>query len=225
MADPIPGNLPGMVAEPESAPDKQLEDSSGIKDSRWNRLTHEALGKARFEDDDVKMERLIKLFQREVNKGYIFRELIPYCLFLLFMLVIVMVSRSEQYQAGVHRTVEGIQGVLINGNFKNTDDLRFKKTFWDISNVDDWYDWMEYPLAENFWQDIPQNNTPRGKLVTTYNKPLGYLVLRQQRVQRERCRQEEAYNAIAPLFRNFLPVNCYPEYQCTSVMCNLETAP
>eukprot|EP01061_Rhynchopus_euleeides_P004718 TRINITY_DN13958_c0_g1_i1.p1 TRINITY_DN13958_c0_g1~~TRINITY_DN13958_c0_g1_i1.p1 ORF type:complete len:749 (+),score=269.95 TRINITY_DN13958_c0_g1_i1:109-2355(+) len=172
------------------------------------------------DEDEVKVDRLIKLFQREVNKGYIFRELIPYCSFLLFMLVIVMVSRSEQYEAGVHRTVEAVKSSIIDNNYMVSSDLTFRKTFWDISNEDDFWRWVKQPLMTNIWSQ--GDNTT---LVAHANKPLGYLILRQQRVAAEPCSTSEGYHAVASAIKTHLPVWCYPDYVCHIGRCTLSSAP
>ena len=193
-------------------------DMSPTTAAKWGKLAHEALsGIARFEDDDVKMEKLLKLFQREVNKGFIFKELFPYCTFLLFMLIVVMISRSEQYDANIHRTLEGVSETLLDGNFPISDDLPFKKTFWDITTEYEFWQWVKQPLITAMWDD--QGNT----VVNTYNKPLGFIVFRQYRVERKTCDEIEAYNGVSSDIRKYLPAYCYPDYHCDVFSCTLST--
>ena len=161
-----------------------------------------------YEEDEVKVDRLIKLFQREVNKGFIFRELIPYCSFLLFMLVIMMVSRAEQYDAGVHRTVNAVADSLIDNNFGVSNDLTFKKTFWDVSGEDDFWRWLESPYLSSIWGGDPVD----GSMIAQSNKPLGFIVIRQQRVTPRLCSEDEGYHAVALYLKQFLPKLCYPDY-------------
>eukprot|EP00754_Rhynchopus_humris_P006795 Rhum_TRINITY_DN13219_c1_g1::Rhum_TRINITY_DN13219_c1_g1_i1::g.58232::m.58232/K04986/PKD2; polycystin 2 len=165
--------------------------------------------------EDVKVDRLIKHFKREVNKLYIFRELIPYCSFLLFMLVIVMVSRSEQYESRVHRSVDAVTSALHNNEHPN---LSYKKTFDQIASEDDWWRWVRSPLITNIW--VGSQNTT---MTAGNNKPLGFLVFRSQRVDACPCGRNEGYNAVSPTVRKHLPATCYPEYHCSISRCELST--
>eukprot|EP01060_Flectonema_neradi_P000443 TRINITY_DN10277_c0_g2_i3.p1 TRINITY_DN10277_c0_g2~~TRINITY_DN10277_c0_g2_i3.p1 ORF type:complete len:773 (+),score=114.74 TRINITY_DN10277_c0_g2_i3:29-2347(+) len=221
----IPGSVvteTGFEQEMEKAPEGTSRGGDSAHDLsprtavKWGRLAHEALnGIARFEDDGVKMEKLLKLFQREVNKGFIFKELFPYCTFLLFMLIVVMVSRSEEYDANIHRTLEGTTETLLDGSFAVSDSPSFKKTFWDITTQYEFWQWMRQPLLTALWDDT--GNT----VVNTFNKPLGFIVLRQYRVKRESCKEIEAYNGVSSDIRGYLPTNCYPDYHCSAFSCSL----
>ncbi|KAJ9458695.1 Polycystin-2 [Diplonema papillatum] len=223
------GRLPGAVdvsddeeelkerpATMMDVPEKAERDAS----KRWTHVASEAVEAARSSEDGVRVDRLIKLFQREVNKGFIFKELIPYCSFLALMLIVVMVSRSEQYDSKVHRTLNGVHNALLDNNYAMAGDLQFKKTFWDVSSEDDWWRWLDQPFLANIWPHGDAGVT----MVATANKPLGFLILRQLRVAPEACSHNEAYSAVAASIEQYLPTTCYPDYRCTLLTNTLSDA-
>eukprot|EP01065_Artemidia_motanka_P026775 TRINITY_DN32022_c0_g1_i1.p1 TRINITY_DN32022_c0_g1~~TRINITY_DN32022_c0_g1_i1.p1 ORF type:complete len:815 (+),score=295.13 TRINITY_DN32022_c0_g1_i1:154-2598(+) len=205
-----------------SAEPKETEVSTEA--TRLDQLAKWALAEITTEDDDeVKMEKLYRVLQIQVNKGFILRELIPYLVFLTMMLSVMFVSRTEFNEASVHRLVEGVRGSILSTGFRNTDDMRFLKTFWDISYDGEWWDWLESPLAATLWPGkTPQN--PYG-LFNSYLKPVRYVVLRQQRVDRSACDKAEAYDLLPSLVQATLPMSCYAEYDCNHVTCNVDESP
>jgi len=174
------------------------------------------------EDDDIKMDKLYRVIQRQVNKGFILREAVPHMVFLSMVLTVIFVTRAEDNQAQVHRMVEGITGNLLGTGFRNTDDMRFHKVFGDISSDVEWWDWLESPLAASLWPDRDSN--PYG-LLQTYLKPLRYVIIRQVRVKASRCSHHEAFHFLTPSVQLSLPPMCYPDYHCDLINCNVDTAP
>eukprot|EP00756_Hemistasia_phaeocysticola_P002577 Hpha_TRINITY_DN11762_c0_g1::TRINITY_DN11762_c0_g1_i1::g.31860::m.31860/K04986/PKD2; polycystin 2 len=175
------------------------------------------------EDDEVKMEKLYRVIQIQVNKGFILRELFPYTIFLAMMLAVIFVSRAEDNKAQVHRMVEGITGTLLGTSVPNSESMAYKKTFTDISWEGEWWEWLDSPLAESLWPTRTTSN-PHG-LFNTYLKPLRFVVIRQLRVKPQVCDNAEAFELLTPSVQLSLPPTCYPDYECTLMSCNLDTAP
>eukprot|EP01062_Namystynia_karyoxenos_P013070 TRINITY_DN14708_c0_g1_i2.p1 TRINITY_DN14708_c0_g1~~TRINITY_DN14708_c0_g1_i2.p1 ORF type:complete len:1114 (+),score=316.03 TRINITY_DN14708_c0_g1_i2:101-3442(+) len=102
--------------------------------------------------------------------------------------------------------------------FSQSDDLRYKKTFFDVANDGEFWEFIEGPLIQSAWtQDGPAN-----QWVQASNMPIGALKLRQLRIQGEACPSswrdilENYYWTLPPdrvvsRVSDFRPL-CYPEY-------------
>eukprot|EP01065_Artemidia_motanka_P001613 TRINITY_DN1073_c3_g3_i1.p1 TRINITY_DN1073_c3_g3~~TRINITY_DN1073_c3_g3_i1.p1 ORF type:complete len:1171 (+),score=483.69 TRINITY_DN1073_c3_g3_i1:589-4101(+) len=109
--------------------------------------------------------------------------------------------------------------------FTNSDDLRYKKTFFDIANADEFWQFIEGPVVESLWQNddnAPEQTVLANQWVQTSNMPVGAIKLRQVRIEGRACPDswreilENHYWTLPPdrvLKRvDDFSALCYPEY-------------
>jgi hypothetical protein len=139
------------------------------------------------------------------NKLYI--ELFYYFIFLgmfIFMNLNIM-NINTAYQ----------QNAIIFDNFLDEEfpNSNYKKTFFDIGSIDEFYDWLDGPFYNGFYGD---------NIIMKYNYPIGGLFLRQSRVKKEKCSIIKnikscyyEYNKNSRFIGSFLDTECkvdiYPE--------------
>eukprot|EP01063_Lacrimia_lanifica_P003886 TRINITY_DN1214_c0_g1_i1.p1 TRINITY_DN1214_c0_g1~~TRINITY_DN1214_c0_g1_i1.p1 ORF type:complete len:799 (+),score=293.13 TRINITY_DN1214_c0_g1_i1:39-2435(+) len=209
MGDPPAPNYSTVADDPEGG--QRAQEDEG----------HEQLWEMPAEETRLNFTRVHKLVKRNINKGFVVRELGGYILFLFFLLMVLFLGRSEIHPPQVHSAVDGIKKFIVDNNYDMTPDLQFEKTFWDVVTENDFWRWVEGPFLTNIWnkEGLPPERT---RYLGDAVRPIGYVILRQQRVRPTPCSKDTVFHAVAPGVRPYLAESCFPEYHCTVFSCELD---
>ena len=115
----------------------------------------------------------------------------------------------------------GVLDKFLDEEFTQSDDLRFKKTFYDVMTAEEYWEFFEGPLMESIWQDGPASKG--NGFVQDSNMPVGAMKVRQIRVAGEGCGRKwdnlERHHAVEQMRPekiisrvNDFNEQCYPEY-------------
>ena len=120
----------------------------------------------------------------------------------------------------------GVLDKFLDEEFTNSDNLRFKKTFYDIMTEGEFWEFFDGPLVESIWQNdagAPPNTIRGNHFIQDANIAIGALKLRQLRVDDKDCgsaweelrrhRARETLNSAQIMSRlNDFDAMCYKEY-------------
>ena len=124
----------------------------------------------------------------KIRRDKFLSELLIFLLFFFVFLGIIY----EAYD--VHQAFEGdnaIKGILLDEEFN--EDLVYKKTYMDISETADYWDWLRGPLIRGVYRTEEYNGRPLEEnelgYVLNFNQVVGPVQLRQLRTSNSSCAQ------------------------------------
>ena len=129
--------------------------------------------------------------------------------YLLFLFLILLGQFLEWQVTESYFFQEGTREQLINEEF-TVAQTHIKKTYHDIGQIDEFWEWLQGPVPQNLFPDGHNNGrpfTPREvNYVALQNKLVGRIRLRQMRVRSGPCQM--GYGGVSDSWSN----ECFPPY-------------
>eukprot|EP01064_Diplonema_japonicum_P029974 TRINITY_DN4972_c0_g2_i1.p1 TRINITY_DN4972_c0_g2~~TRINITY_DN4972_c0_g2_i1.p1 ORF type:complete len:2244 (+),score=590.18 TRINITY_DN4972_c0_g2_i1:67-6798(+) len=141
-----------------------------------------------FMSQDLSMRFDVKFIRHQARTwddklGFV--KYIPFlALFIFFLVTGKGLGSSYWMQKAVMEHLEGDE-------FRNTDDLRYFKAYQDIGELEEFWDWNDWPMINTMWPPIEPGESaePGSAPIDLVNFPIGALKIRQIRVAPEPCNE------------------------------------
>lgn len=122
-------------------------------------------------DDKIPLKVLYYSFKK-YKRSNLYCELVQYVIFLALFIYLnlnIMDIPTAYQQNSI------IYDHFLDEEFENAN---YKKTFFDVGNINEYYDWLEGPFYNGLFQE---------NIVIDYNIPIGGIFIRQSRIKHKKC--------------------------------------
>ncbi|KAJ9463868.1 hypothetical protein DIPPA_03278 [Diplonema papillatum] len=157
--------------------------------------------------DEISVLAILQYLVKEVKKHRMYKLLPFYLLFFIFLVSAAAITQFEGTESATYYMNIGVKD-LFSANYE--DETGMNDGFFNIVDEPSFYDWFEL-AATRVWQS--------GAGLTQANQvPLGFMVLRQWRVDPQDCQGAPGARALSPDTRQSLK-ECYPTYNSGDLSC------
>ncbi|KAJ9457164.1 Polycystin-2 [Diplonema papillatum] len=133
------------------------------------------------QDTDLRFDA--RFIRHEIHLWQDKRGLALYLPFLAFFVYFLVTDKGLGSSYWMQYSV---MDSLANDEFENSDDLRYYKAFDDIGEIEEFWQWMSWPMINTLWPSDDAGSTAKAG-INSVNYPIGALKLRQYRVRGDVC--------------------------------------